>query len=131
MAKNPICENSTVTAVPVLLPANGIQQRHQMCGAGKMQKIAAPVAFPHKAADFALALDPPMDVPLKKHPPEERIEPGIDPMLKRMPLNLIRQRAHFVIGTAIVIGAIDVLQNLAMVLWRENEDARLDDVRLA
>src|SRR5580704_14933340 len=68
---------------------------------------------------------------LEKHPPNERIEPRIDPMLESMRLNLMRQRAHFIIEPPVFVSMIDVFQNLAMMLWRKNHDAGLDDVGLA
>ena len=73
----------------------------------------------------------PSQTVLEKHPPNQSIEPRIDPMLESMSPNLMRQRAHLIIGPAVFISVIDVFQNLAMMLWRKRHDARLDDVGLA
>src|SRR6476660_2684490 len=96
-----------------------------------MQKITAPVAIEQKLPHVVLRpYLSPSHAALQKHPPNQRIEPRIDPMLQSVSLNLMRERAHFIIEPAVFIGMIDVLQNLAVMLRRKNHDAGLHDVGL-
>src|SRR5882672_5246511 len=56
-----------------------------------MQKITAPIAFGEEMIHFILRryLGPSQTV-LEKHPPNQGVEPRIDPMLESMSLNLMR-----------------------------------------
>src|SRR5258705_12886415 len=97
-----------------------------------MQEITAPISFEEKMIHVLLCHDlRPLHAALEKHPPNERIEPRIDPMLESMSLNLMRQGAHLIIEPTVFIRMIDMFQNLAMMLWRKHHDAGLDDVGLA
>src|SRR4051812_30581836 len=67
------------------------EQRHQIGGAGKMQEIAAQIGVEQEMVNLGLrggAAFP--DIALQKHPPDQGIEPRIDPMLKPMSLDLVR-----------------------------------------
>ena len=71
-----------------------------------MQKITAPIEFEEEMLHFILRryLGPSQTV-LEKYPPNQSIEPRIDPMLESMRPNLMRQRAHLIIGpTVFLIG---------------------------
>ena len=71
-----------------------------------MQKITAPIEFEEEMFHFILRryLGSSQTV-LEKHPPNQGVEPRIDPMLESMSLNLMRLRAQLIIGpTVFLIG---------------------------
>src|SRR5688500_16739904 len=109
------------------------QQRHQVGAAGEMEEEIAPVAVLDKALEIAGGWGL-----VQEQPPDERVEPRVDPVLEPARLNLVRQRPHLPparstierVGGRILVGTVNVLQRLAMVLRRKHHDATLNNVRL-